>query len=146
VRETLRELNTTPGLRGSAIVTTDGVIVAAELATGTDADSFAALVSSLIAQVTANLPKLRLGRLRRAHVAASRSAFALADLGGVYLVAEVERDVEPASLEIELESAATRLRRLLRPRNPAVAAPLPSPAAASVAQVEAPPSSPVHRG
>ncbi|MBL8692861.1 MAG: roadblock/LC7 domain-containing protein [Planctomycetes bacterium] len=116
MREILKDLNATRGVHGSAVVLEDGVIVAAELAAGTDPDSFAALVSSFIAQATRSLPKLQLSKVKRAMVTASRGCFALTSLGGAFLVAELERDVEPSVVDIELESAAGRLRRLMRPR------------------------------
>ena len=131
MRDVLRELGATPGLRGAAVVMNDGVVVASELAPGSDADSFAALFSSLLSQARRNLPKLGLGEIRRAMVTASRGRFALTDVGGgAYLVAELERDVEPSAMQLELESAASRLRRQMRPgadRLPPSAVPAPLP-------------------
>ncbi len=133
MREILRELNTTPGVHGSAVVMSDGVIVAAELASGTDGEPFAALASSLLANVAKSVPKLELGNLRRVLVTASRGAFSLTDLGGAYLVAELERDIEPSVVDLEIESAASRLRRSMRPKSEIrVAAALPSAAPESV--------------
>ncbi|HKE01383.1 MAG TPA: roadblock/LC7 domain-containing protein [Planctomycetota bacterium] len=116
MRDILRELGGMPGVRGAAVVLSDGVVVAAELAPGSDPDSFAALFSSLLSHVRRNVTKLGLGGIRRAMVTASRGRFAMTDVGGeAYLVAEIERHADPSAVELELESAASRLRREMRP-------------------------------
>ncbi len=81
MREVLRELNTTPGVHGSAVVMADGLIVASELAAGTDPESFAALVSSLLSHISRNLPKLQMGRVKRLLVTAITSKVGAADYG-----------------------------------------------------------------
>lgn len=116
MREILQELNSIPGIHGSVIVLEDGVVVVSALAAGTDPDSYSALISSLLAQAGRSLPRLGVGKIKRAIVSASRGSFALTNLGGAYLVAELERDVEPSLIAIDIESAAGKLRRLMRPR------------------------------
>lgn len=116
MHEILQELNSTPGIRGSAVVMGDGVLVVAELSAGSDPDRFSALLSALFSQFAIQSPKLGLGHVRRAVVTASRGRFALVDIGGVYLVAELGRDTDPTAVELELESAASHLRKRLRLR------------------------------
>lgn len=114
MREILQDLNSIPGVRGSAIVMSDGVVIASELSTGADADSYSALASSLLAQINKSIPKLQLGKLRRAMIAATRGRFAINDIGGAWLIVELERDIDSGQLELEIESAAGRLRRRIR--------------------------------
>ena len=49
-------------------------------------------------------------------------------LGNAWLVAELELEIDPGTVELEIESAAGRLRRQLKLRatEPAASAPLPS--------------------
>ncbi|MFN0207417.1 MAG: roadblock/LC7 domain-containing protein [Planctomycetota bacterium] len=110
----LKELNSVPGVRGSAVVMEDGVIVASALSSTADTESYAALASSLLSQMTKCLPKLALGKTRRVFVTATRGRFTLNDLGGVWLITELERDFEAIQMELDIESAASRLRRKLR--------------------------------
>jgi predicted regulator of Ras-like GTPase activity (Roadblock/LC7/MglB family) len=112
----LNELKHVPGVRGAAIVLDDGVIVASALSSASDTDSYAALVSSLLSQITKCLPKLGLGNLRRATVTATRGRFTLTDLGGAWLVTEIERGMESQNIELDIESAGSRLRKRMRMR------------------------------
>jgi predicted regulator of Ras-like GTPase activity (Roadblock/LC7/MglB family) len=126
VLDTLKELNRTPGVRGSAVFMGDGVVMGAQLAPGSDPDSFGALISSLVAQISKNMEKLEMGSVRRVRVTSSRGCFLATYLGNAWLVAELELEIDPAAIEIEIESAALRLRRQLRVRGAEPPAPLPS--------------------
>src|SRR5262245_37966824 len=126
MHEILRELNSTPGVRGSAVVMNDGVVVAADLSAGADPERFSALLSSLFSQFGLHAPKLGLGTVKRAVVTASRGRFALIDIGGVFLVAELGRDIDPGAIELEIESAAAHLRKRLRLHSDTEPAPAPT--------------------
>lgn len=124
--EVLKELNRTPGVRGSAVLMGDGVVMASLLAPGSDADSVAALVSSLASSIVKNVSRLDMGKLRRILVTSNRGCFSANYLGNAWLVADLELEIDPGSLELEVESAAMRIRRLLRRRGAEVPAVLPS--------------------
>jgi predicted regulator of Ras-like GTPase activity (Roadblock/LC7/MglB family) len=126
VLDILKELNSTPGVRGSTVVMGDGVVMASLHSAGCDADSFAALISSLFSNVMKSAGKLGLGAVRRMLVSSSRGCFSAIYLGNAWLVAELELEIEPATVELEIESAAGRLRRQLRVRGPEAPAPFPS--------------------
>lgn len=133
MRDVLLELNNMPGVRGSAIVLGDGVIIANALSVGSDPDSYSALASSLLSQIVRSLPRLQIGNLRRAMITATRGRFALCDLGGAWLVAEVDREIETAELMLEIESAASRLRKRMRMRGTESGVPAPLPTADGMA-------------
>lgn len=126
MRDILVELNSLPGVRGSAIVMTDGVVIASELSTGADADSYSALASSLLSNINKNIPKLDLGGMRRAMITATRGRFAIQDVGGAWLIVELERDIDLGQLQLEIESSAGRLRRRMRMGRPETPAALPA--------------------
>jgi predicted regulator of Ras-like GTPase activity (Roadblock/LC7/MglB family) len=102
--------------------------MASLLSAGSDADSFSALISQLFSHATKNSAKLEMGTVRRMLVTASRGCFSAICLGNAWLVAELELEIDPGTVELEIESAAGRLRRQLKLRatEPAASAPLPS--------------------
>jgi predicted regulator of Ras-like GTPase activity (Roadblock/LC7/MglB family) len=135
VLEILKELNSTPGVRGSAVVMEDGVVMSALLAAGSDADSFAALISSLLSHVRRNAQKMELGNIKKMLVTSSRGCFSAVNLGNAWLVAELELEIDPSAMELEIESAAGRVRRQLRSHadEPAPALPSEAPEVADTA-------------
>jgi len=138
VLDILKDLNATPGIRGSAVLLGDGVVMASLLSAGSDADSFSALISQLFSHATKNSAKLEMGTVRRMLVTASRGCFSAICLGNAWLVAELELEIDPGTVELEIESAAGRLRRQLKLRvaEPVPPAPVPNTTEAS----DAPPA------
>ncbi|MBI3820790.1 MAG: roadblock/LC7 domain-containing protein [Planctomycetes bacterium] len=126
MRDILEELNTIPGVRGSAIILTDGVVVASALSETCDGESYAALASSLLSQVGNCLPRVELKGMRRVTITATRGRFSMSDVGGAWLIVELDRDIDVGQLQLEIESAASRLRRRMRmgrAENPVAALP-----------------------
>lgn len=114
MHDVLKDLNGKPGVRGSAVVMSDGVVMAALLSRTCDPDSFTALLSALFNQVRKSLGSLALGDLRRMLVSSSRGRFSATNLGNAWLVAELELEIDPETVDLEIQSAASRLRRQLR--------------------------------
>lgn len=114
MREVLTSLNECPGVIGSLVTTTDGMLVASELRNGPDEEAAAALVSSLIAGTSSLLTEFGRPRLRELVLRASRGKIIITDLGNAYLVTVTDASIDLDQGLLEIRSAAKALRRLGR--------------------------------
>ena len=61
VREILQELNQSVGVRGSSVVTRDGIVVASALTAELDEDAVAAMASALVLNTISTLEQVGFG-------------------------------------------------------------------------------------
>jgi predicted regulator of Ras-like GTPase activity (Roadblock/LC7/MglB family) len=110
MRELLSELNETAGIRGSMIVTRDGMIVASLLGKGLDEEKVAAMVSSLVVSTLKLMAARDLGDFTRLTLNATHGKLIFTDTGAAYLVVVLEKDIDLGPAAIEIRSAARRIR------------------------------------
>lgn len=114
MREAVRQLKQRVGVRGALVMTSDGMVVAADLCDGLAPDSVAALASAAVGQALRAARDLRLGRPRRVLLTASfgRLVFVPVDELMLVIVTEPSLDLELTLLEIA--GPAQRIRELSR--------------------------------
>jgi predicted regulator of Ras-like GTPase activity (Roadblock/LC7/MglB family) len=112
MHEVLLALNRVPGILGSLVATTDGMVVVSKLKTDLDEDAAAALVSSLLSGTMALLDECGRPRMDQLVLRASRGKIIVTDLGHSYLVVVTDRNLDLNQGLIEIKSAAQTLRRL----------------------------------
>ena len=113
MREVLDQLGAYPGIVGSLVATTDGMVVASHL-NGMDEEVAAALVSSLLTHTVGLLTECGRPRMEHLELFASRGKIIVTDLGNAYLIVVTERRLDLNQGMLEIKSAATALRRIGR--------------------------------
>jgi predicted regulator of Ras-like GTPase activity (Roadblock/LC7/MglB family) len=114
MRDVLEQLSSTPGIVGSLVATTDGMVVYSCLRGGLDEDAAAALVSSLLTSTVGLLSNCGRSRMEQLVLQASRGKIIVSDLGNAYLVAVTDRNLNIDQGFLEIKSAANSLRKLGR--------------------------------
>jgi predicted regulator of Ras-like GTPase activity (Roadblock/LC7/MglB family) len=109
MEQILEELNKTPGIMGSFVVDSDGIIVASDVSTAADAEKASALVSALINAAEKSLGRLGGGSLSTAFFEMGEWKIFLQATDVGHLVALAEPDANLGLLRLELRHAAQRL-------------------------------------
>jgi len=112
VRRILKQLNDVAGVKGSLVVTHDGIVVAAHLSRALREDTVAAVAAGVIASTRRALGQSGLDGFARLTLVASHGKMVFTDTGPAYLVVVTDRNLELAPVDIEIESAAMRIRNL----------------------------------
>ncbi len=114
MREVLKELNTLPGIKGSLVVTPDGIVVASELSSELDEDTTAALVGNVVTQTTRLLDAGRYEEMDRMVLTASRGKIVIQNLTNCQLVVVTNQFINIDLTVLEITSAAIKIRELGR--------------------------------
>jgi len=114
VQDVLDSLNQEMGVRGSLVVTDDGVVVAASLVREEDRDLLGALATDILTKVKSALREGGLDRLNRLVLDAEYGRIVLHDLDVASLVVVLDRTINSDATMLEIKSAAARIRRLGR--------------------------------
>lgn len=104
--EILRELNEHAGVKGSLIVTEDGMIVASALGKGLEQETLAAVSSMMIQTAKKSLDS----NLDRIIMASSHGKLVLEDLGNAYIVVVTNSYINLDTTLIEIQSAGMKIR------------------------------------
>ncbi|MAG56314.1 MAG: hypothetical protein CMJ83_08495 [Planctomycetes bacterium] len=112
--EVLERLGDNPGIVGSLVATTDGIVVQSRLRSGMDEDAAAALVSSLLTSTVGLLGECGKARMGQLVLRASRGKIIVTDLGNAYLVVVTDRNLDLNQGLLEIKSAAKTLTKLGR--------------------------------
>ena len=106
----LNRLEKEAWVRGSMIVSDEGMVVVERLSGDLDRDAVAALASNLVVEVMAGLGEGGLESFKRIVLSATAGELVVVDCGPVYLVVVATAGSE--AFYSEIDSAAQRLRRL----------------------------------
>jgi predicted regulator of Ras-like GTPase activity (Roadblock/LC7/MglB family) len=112
VRSILKELNESVGIRGSMVISDDGMVIASCLGRQLDEEKVAAMASSAVMSVRRTLDQHGLGGFDRFTLTASHGKLSFTDTGIAYLVVVMDRKLDLGPTELEIESAARRIRSL----------------------------------
>jgi predicted regulator of Ras-like GTPase activity (Roadblock/LC7/MglB family) len=112
IQDVLEELNRIGGVRGSALVTADGIMVASALRDKSADDVVAGLASFLIATTRRTLEESQLGRFSRFVLTATHGKLVLLDLGDSFLVVLTDQFARLDQCLQEVQEAARQIRRL----------------------------------
>lgn len=110
MKEILAELNKEVGVRGSLIVTYDGIVVASDLGTGLQQDVVGAIASSAIQTIRKALGAIGQSGFTRFILNASHGKMVFNDLRIAYLVAVLDKRINLDLTLISIDGAAYRIR------------------------------------
>lgn len=96
-------------VRGSMIVSNEGMVVLERIAKDLDRDAVAALASDLVTEVSAGVREAGMETFTRIVLSATTAELVVVDCGSVYLVVIAAAGSE--AFYIEIDSAARKLRR-----------------------------------
>lgn len=112
MREVLKKLNTTPGVKGSLVVTPDGIVVASEISTELDEDTTAALAGNVVTQTVRLLHAGRYEHMDRMILTATRGKIVIENLANCHLVVVTNQFINLDVTLLEISSAAKKIREL----------------------------------
>jgi len=112
VRKILKQLNEAVGVKGSLVLTKDGIVCAAHLSRQLDEDVVAAMASGVVRSTRRTLAAHGLTDFTRFTLVANHGKMVFTDTGPTFLVVVMDRAVELGPVDIEIESAAMRIRNL----------------------------------
>ncbi len=112
MRRILKQLNDVVGVKGSVVVTKDGIVVASHLSRSMQEDLVAAMAASVILQTRRALERHGLRHFARFTLVASHGKMVFSDTGPAFLVVVMDRNVDVTPARIEIESAAMRIKQL----------------------------------
>jgi len=112
VRSVLKRLNDVVGVKGSLVVTRDGIVIAAHMSKALREDLVAAMASNVIQATRRNLEKHGMAQFGRITLVATHGKMVFTDTGPAFLVVVMDRNVELGPAGLEIESAAMRIRQL----------------------------------
>ena len=112
MRNVLKGLNETIGIRGSMVVSDDGMVIASCLGRQLDEDKVAAMASNALMSIRRGLARQNLPNFGRFTLTASHGKLVITDTGIAYLVVVMDRKIDLGPTDIEIESAAMRIRSL----------------------------------
>ena len=112
MHEVLKNLNSIPGIKGSLVLTPDGIVVAAELSSELDEDTTAALVGNVATQTLQLLDAGRYESMDRMILTASRGKIVIENLDSCLLVVVTNQFINSDVTLLEIASAAQKIREL----------------------------------
>lgn len=112
MRRILKGLNDVVGIRGSMVVSHDGMVIASCLRRELDEDRVAAMASAAVMSTRRALSKYGMHNFSRFTLTASHGKLVFTDTGIAYLVVVMDRHIDLGPTDIEIESAAMRIRTM----------------------------------
>jgi len=106
----LSELNKTSGVRGSMLVGSDGIIIAADLDSTLQDETVGALSASIVASVGKAMERLHNESPRQIMVEAEHGKLFLTDAGLGILTVVAEKDVNIGLVRLEIKQALAKIR------------------------------------
>ncbi len=116
IQEVISELKCAPGVRGAAVVTSDGLVAASALATGLDADVIAGLASYMMMATARSLREGGYGPCTRLMLNATHGKAVLVELEDSYLVVLFDQFAEVEQADVEVDDAVERIQQATRLR------------------------------
>lgn len=111
MKNILRDLNRSVGIKGSMIVTRDGVVVAAELGEGLEEDRVAAIASVLIPSIRRSLERAEVGPFFKCVLTATEGKLVVVDAGIAFLVVATDRSIRLDITMLDIDAAAQRIEQ-----------------------------------
>jgi len=112
VRRILKRLRDVVGVKGCLVVTKDGIVIASHLAPQMQQDVVAAMTANLVHAAKRALARHGLADFARCTLVAGHGKMSFTDAGPAFLVVVMDRNVDLGPVDIEIESAAMRIRNM----------------------------------
>jgi predicted regulator of Ras-like GTPase activity (Roadblock/LC7/MglB family) len=110
VRRILKGLNELVGIRGSMVVSEDGMVIAACLGRALDEDRVAAMASNVVMNLRRATRKHGIESFDRITLVSSHGKMLFKDTGIAYLVVVMDPNIAIGPTNLEIESAAMRIK------------------------------------
>ncbi|RME81744.1 MAG: hypothetical protein D6785_08625 [Planctomycetota bacterium] len=107
----LQALNQAPGIKGSMIVTEDGLVVQEDLGPTLDKETVSALSANIIMTTKRMISKLGWKTFKRYILSAAYGRIVLHDLNGPFLVVVTDMNIKVDQILIEIASAAKKFQK-----------------------------------
>lgn len=114
IEEILKKLNRNKHIKGSLVITQDGMVVMSVLGPGQNADIFAAFYSSVGLTLFRSLKKLEIETFYRYILSSEDSKFFLVNIGKLYLVVITDIGVKLSEINVELYQIESLIRKTVR--------------------------------
>lgn len=114
IQDILTELRPAPGVRGAAVVTSDGLVAASSVATGLDPEVISGLASYLMMTTNRSLGEGGYGACTRLMLNATHGKAVFVQLEDSYLVVLFDQFAEVEQADREVDEAVARIRRATR--------------------------------
>ena len=108
--EILQRLNHGVGVRGSMVVTAEGIVVAADLGGELEEDRVAAMASSVIQEAQRCLGRLNLGQFGEFILTSVHGKMVFHDIGVAFLVVLTDKGINLDHTLIEIRGAAFKIK------------------------------------
>jgi predicted regulator of Ras-like GTPase activity (Roadblock/LC7/MglB family) len=114
IHDAVKDLRRAPGVKGAALLTTDGLVAAASLEEGMASEALAGLASYLLMSTNKTLAEGGMGACSRMTLHATHGKAVFVDLTDSYLVVMFDQFTDVARARKEIDEAALRIRRASR--------------------------------
>jgi len=114
INDAIAELRHAPGVKGAAVITNDGLVAAASLATGLDGDVISGLSSYLMLTTNRSLSEGGYGACTKLLLNSTHGKAVFVQLDESYLVVLFDQFAEISQADREVDEAVTRIRRASR--------------------------------
>ena len=108
--QVLSDLNKTPGVTGSMVVGSDGIVIAADLDTGFEGETVGALAASITANIQKSLDRLDTSPWAQVTIEADNAKLFFTDAGLGILVVTTEKVVNVGLIRLEIKNALDKLQ------------------------------------
>ena len=112
MRSVLTALADVPGVRGSLVVTQDGMVVDSQLGKGLRQEVVGAMAASLILGVRRALETAREPTFESFSLVATHGKMVVADTGAAFLIVVFDRNIDLGHAELEIRSAVRKVKSL----------------------------------
>ena len=112
MRNILKGLADVPGVRGSMVVTQDGMVVDSLLGRSLQQDVVGAMAASLILGTKKALEKSGRPGFESLTVVSTHGKMIVADTGSAFLVVVLDRNIDVAHAELEIRSAMRKVKTM----------------------------------
>ena len=106
----LGDLNKTSGVKGSMLVGSDGIIIAADLDSRLEDETVGAMAASIISNVTKALERLKQENLERVTIEADGGKIFLSDAGIGILAVVTEPSINVGLVRLEIKNAVSQIK------------------------------------
>lgn len=105
----LSDLNKTSGVRGSLLVGSDGIIIAADLDSRLEDETVGALSASIVSNVGKAMERLKNEPTKQITIEAENGKLFLTDAGVGILTVITEKDVNIGLVRLEIKNAVSKI-------------------------------------
>ena len=112
MRSILKSLADVPGVRGSMVITQDGMVVDSLRGKSLNVEVVAAMAASLILGARKAMERAALPAFEQFSVVSTHGKMIVADTGAAFLVVVLDRNIDLGHAELEIRSAVRKVKTI----------------------------------